>query len=55
MDILLVLAILLSHYVHRTIVLNKKAKRTNDGSRKVEDKIKHSFDNEDPTDRVIEE
>ena len=31
------------------------AKGTNDGSKKAEDKIKHSGDNEDPTNRVIEE
>jgi hypothetical protein len=48
-------AIVLSHCVHEMIVLNRKAKGTNDESKKVEDKIKHSYDNEDPTNRAIEE
>ena len=48
-------AILLSNYVYKMIVLNKKVKGTNDESKKVEDKIKHSGDNEDPTNRVIED
>ena len=47
-----VLAILLSHYVHKMIVLDKKAKGTNDESKY---KVKHSGDNEDPTSRVEED
>ena len=48
------LAILLSHYVLK-VVLNEKVKGINEGSKNVEDKIKHSGDNEDPTNRVMEE
>ena len=48
-------AILLSHHVHKMIVLSKKVKEINEGSKNVEGKIKHSGDNEDPTNRVIDE
>ena len=47
--------ILLRHYVHKMIVLNKKVKEANDESKNVENEIKHSGDNEDPTNRVIEQ
>ena len=43
------------HYVHEMIALNKKVKGTNDENKKIEDKIKHSGDNEDPTNQVIKE
>jgi hypothetical protein len=39
--------IFLDTYVHKT-VLNNKPRERNNGSRKLEDKIKHSGDNEDP-------
>ena len=47
--------ILLSHHLHKMIVLDRKIKGTNDESKDVEDKIKHSGDNEDPANRVVEE
>ena len=37
------------------IVLNKKAKGINDENKEIDDKIKHSGDNEDPTNQVIKE
>jgi hypothetical protein len=44
----------LDHHVHKTIVLNRKERETNDDLRKIKDKIKHSGDNEDPTNHVVE-
>ena len=40
--------IFLSHYVHKTIVLNKKSMERNGDSRNLEDKMKHLGDNEHP-------